>query len=414
MFPDKRGKIDRAEQAFTDSGKDSSKTVTDQVMVVEGWHLKSGPDATDGKHMIACSDGLLSEEEYDRDKFPFVFVHYTPRLLGFWGQSLAEQLMGTQIEINKLLKTISDSINLVGVPRVFVEDGSKVVKAHLNNQVGAIVTFRGTKPQYEVAPCVPGEVYAQLQRLIDYAYQQSGVSALAAASQKPAGLNSGQALREYDGLQSDRFADLNKRYDEMYIELAYQIIDCAREIAERTGKYQTVYPNKDGTKQIDLPKADLLNNPFVIQAFDASALPKDPAGRKQDIVDLIQSGMISVQEGRRLLDYPDLQQDQRLAQAGEERILSYLDGIVEDGKYQPPDPFMDAQLAHLLCQQYYNLYEPNGLSEEKCEMLRTFSEQCTALIAAATPPTPVSPQGAPQALPEAPPTSPLIPNAPTA
>jgi len=68
----------------------------------------------------------------------------------------------------------------------------------------------GTKPSYEVAPCVPQEMYAQLQRLIEYAYQQSGVSSLAAQGQKPAGLNSGEAIRNYDDIQSDRFAALAK------------------------------------------------------------------------------------------------------------------------------------------------------------------------------------------------------------
>jgi hypothetical protein len=38
----------------------------------------------------------------------------------------------------------------------------------------------------------------------------------------------------------------------LFVELAYQIVDCAMDIAKDTGKYQTVYPNKDGTKEINL------------------------------------------------------------------------------------------------------------------------------------------------------------------
>ena len=120
LFPDEESKVVTAQQAYPDAGSDSSSTLSDQVMVVEGWHLPSGPDADDGRHIIATTSGTLCDEEYKKQKFPFVFLHYSPRLLGFWGQSLAEQLMGTQAEINKLLMTISQSINLVGVPRVFV------------------------------------------------------------------------------------------------------------------------------------------------------------------------------------------------------------------------------------------------------------------------------------------------------
>lgn len=410
LFPDKRAEVLNAEQAYPDNSADASKTVSDQVMVVEGWHLPSGPGANDGRHTIACSSGTLLDEEYNKDKFPFVFLHYSPRLLGFFGQSLCEQLMGTQMEINKLLITISQAINLVGVPRVFVEDGSKVVKAHLNNQIGSIVTYRGTKPQYEVAPCIPQEMYTHMQRLIDYAYQQSGVSALSASSQKPAGLDSGTAIREYDDLQSDRFAALNRRYDNFFIDLSYQIIGLAKDIAIREGKYETVFPNKNGTKQVDLPKADLLDDTFVIQCFDSSALPRDPAGRQQKVVEMLQAGMIDAKEARRLLDYPDLEQDEKLANAGEERILKILDEIVEDGKYTPPDPFMDPGQAITLSNQYYNLYMAADLSEKRAEMLRTFNAQAIALQQAATMPAPQQPT--PQAPPVPMTPSPMVPQVP--
>jgi hypothetical protein len=410
MFPDKANDIMRAEQAYPDTAGDSSKTASDQVMVIEGWHLPSGPDAGDGRHVIACTNVTLLDEEYNKEKFPFVFLHYSQRLLGFFGQSLAEQLMGTQVEINKLLMTISRSINLVGVPRVFVEDGSKVVKAQLNNDVGSIVTYRGTKPVYEVAPCVPAEVYAQLQRLVDYAYQQSGISALSAASKKPAGLDSGAALREYDDLQSDRFATLSKRYDNLYVELAYQAIELAKDIAERDGSYSTVYPNKDGTREVNLPESDLLQDTYIIQCYDASSLPRDPAGRLQKIIEMIQSGMVSVQEGRRMLDFPDLEQQEKLANSGEERILYILDKIIEKGEYTPPDPFMDLNLAIQISNQYYNLYMPTKLEPERAEMVRTFNSQAITLQQAAQPPMPMAPGAeSPLAVAEPLPTSPMIP-----
>jgi len=401
IFPDSRGDIERAENSTPDTT--SVETIADQVMVVEAWHLPSSPDADDGLHVIACSEGVLLKDEYKKDRFPFAFLHHTPRMTGFWAQGLPEQLMGTQVEINKLLQTMSTAINLVGVPRVFVETGSKVVKAHLNNNVGAIVEYQGTKPSYEVAPCVPQELYAQLERLIQFAYQQTGISALSAAAQKPAGLNSGEAIRNYDDLQTDRFAALERRYHNFYIELAYLIIDQAKDIAERDGKYQTVYPGKDGTRKVDLPKADRLDDPFVIQCFDSSSLPRDPAGRAQKITEFMQAGILSPQEGRRLLDFPDLQQDEKLANAGEERILQALDDIVESGKFTPPDPFMDLGMALQKVVQYYNLYVPAKLEEKKAQMLRTFFTQVQQLQMAAMPPAPGAPMpGAAPAAPEAP------------
>lgn len=420
IHPEERSRIEQAEQAYPDASGDSQKTASDQVMLVEAWHLPSGKDADDGRHVIACTSGTILDEPFDADDYPFVILPYSPRLVGMWAQGLAEQLMGTQVEINKLLMTISKSISIVGVPRVFVEDGSKVVKSHLNNEIGAIVTYRGTKPDYEVAPCVPQEMYAQLQRLVEYAYQQSGISALAATSQKPAGLNSGEAIRNYDDLQSDRFAVLNKRYNNFFIELSYKIFDKACEIAEREGKYQTIYPNKDGSKEIDLPKEAMnAKNPFIIQCFDSSSLPKDPAGRVQKVTELMQAGIIDPEEGRRLLDFPDLQQDEKLKFAAKERIFKQLDEIVEHGTYEGPDPYTDIAQGKIIVVQYYNLYAASGLPEKKLQQLRDWQSQLlnleqAAMASMAPPPMAVGANNAagPQAVPEAAPVSNLMSQVP--
>jgi hypothetical protein len=420
IAPKYKNVIKEAETAYPDNSSDSSRTVSDQVMVVEGWHLKSGKNANDGRHTIACSAGVILDEQWDKDSFPFVFLDFSPRLLGFWSQGLAEQLMGTQIEINQLLYTISRAIKIVGVPRIFVEEGSKVSSTSFNNDIGTIVKFRGTMPEFQVAPCVPQELYAQLQRLIDYGYQQSGVSTLQAAAEKPAGLNSGEAIRSYADQANDRMATLSKRYSNAFIDLTYLIVDKAKDIAERDGKYQTVFPNKNGTKQIDLPRMDFIKDPFVVQISEESLLPKEGPGRLQTIVERIQSGMYSIREGRRLLSDPDMQQIDVLQNAAEERTFQILDKIVEDGEYTPPDPFLDLQLASELTVQYINLYGQCKLEEDRCQMLRNFFQQIQMLIQQATPPpmpapapgTPPPSGGVPQATPEAPPTSPVLPNAP--
>ncbi len=419
-FPKFKDILTKAEKAYPDNSADSSKTVSDLVMVVEGWHLRSGKEAKDGRHTIACSAGIIFDEEFKKDKFPFVFYHDSKRLLGFWSQGTAERLMGTQMEINSLLYTISKAIKLVGVPRIFQEVGSKVTKASHNNDIGTIVEYKGVKPSYEVAECVPQELYAQLQRMIEYGFQQEGVSTLDAAAQKPAGLNSGEAIRSYSDISNDRLALASRNYDNVFVDLAYLIVDTAKDICEEQGSYSTVYPNKNGVKEIDLPKASILNDSYVIQCFNMSSLPRDPAGRMQKIVEMMQSGMITVKEGRRLLDYPDTQQMDMLANAAEERILQILDDIVERGKYTPPDPFLDLDLANELTVCYYNLYSSAKLEEDKQQQLRDFYSQIQAMKQAAMPPA--APPGAipgvegqpgatmPAAAPQALPTSDLIPN----
>jgi hypothetical protein len=412
---DKRAIIASTPNSYPDNSPDTGRTTADQVMVVEGWKLPSGPDPdaegyVAGRHTIATVSGTLLDEPWHKPKFPFVFMMYSDPFLGFYGQGLATQLFGTQMTLNRILYTIARAITLVGVPRVFIEQSSKVVKAHQDNQIGTIVTYSGVKPSYEVAPCNAPELYAERDKLIQYGFQQCGVSAMQATSQKPEGLNSGAAIRSYDDISTDRFAELSKKYESVFVELAYQVAELAKEIAKRDGKYQTVYPNKDGTREIDLPAMKFLNDPFVIQCFTESSLPRTPAGRIQTVTEQVQAGMLTLKEGRRLMRFPDLEQNEKLDNASEERIFKYLDMIVEDGDYTPPDPFMDLDLAVQLTVQYYNLYMTANLEEKKADMLLHFFNQVQALQQAAMPP-PMPAGPVPQANAAPLPTSPLVPNA---
>lgn len=406
--------IERTPNSYPDNSADSGRTASDQIMVAEGWRLATGPDPEaefyqPGRHTIATVEGVVGDNNaWKKNKFPLVFFNYSDPWLGFFGQGIGTQLFGTQLSLQRVLYTISRAITLVGVPRVFIDQSSKVVKAHNNNEIGVIVTYSGTKPSYEVAPCNAPELYAERDKLIQYGFQETGVSSMQATSQKPDGLDSGAAIRSYDDIATDRFAAISKKYDNVFIDLAYQIVDVAKDIAERDGKYQTVYPNKDGTKEIDLPAMKFLKDPFVIKCFSESALPRTPSGRLAELANQLQAGAITLKEYRRLAHLPDLEQNEELDNSSEERIFKYLDAIVEDGKYTGPDEFMDIGLAIDLSVKYYNLYVAANLEEAKADMLRDFYKQCLAIQQAGQPPP--TPAPVPQANPQPLPTSPLVPN----
>lgn len=416
--PDKKSQkvIERTPQSYPDNSADSGRTASDQIMAVESWRLPScsdpeSPSFVPGRHALVTVEGTITDEAWLKPRFPFVFFNYSDPWMGYFGQGIGTQLFGTQLTLQRILYTISRAITLVGVPRVFIDQNAKIVKAHNNNEIGVIITYSGQKPSYEVAPCNAPELYSERDKLIQYGFQETGVSSMQATSQKPDGLDSGAAIRSYDDIATDRFTSVSRKYDNVFIELAYQIVDVAKDIAEREGKYQTVYPNKDGTKEVDLPKASLLKDPFVIKCFSESALPRTPAGRIATITEQVQSGMLTLKEGRRLMRFPDTEQNERLNNASEERIFKILDAIVETGSYTEPDPFMDLALAIELTVQYYNLYMAASLEESKADSLRTFFQQCLALQQAAMPPPPPMGGAVPQANPEPLPTSPLVPNA---
>lgn len=413
--------IERTPNSYPDNAPDSGRTTADQIMVVEGWKLPSGPDPEapgyfPGVHVIATVGGIIFKEEWTKPKFPFVFIKYAEPFLGYWGKGLGQRLFGNQLAINRLNYTISRAIHLTGVPRVLQENASKVVSATNNNEIGVIVKYSGVKPEYIVAPCNAAELYEERDRLIAYSFRQEGISDMEATGEKPAGLDSGEAIRTYDDLNTSRNSDIGKKYEKLFINASYHIIETAMEIAAPEseggiGKYQTIYPNKDGTQEISLPQMKFLKDPWVIQCFSESSLPRTPAGRIATVTEQVQAGMLTIKEGRRLLRFPDLEQNEKLDLAAEERIFKILDKIVEDGDYTPPDPFMDLQLAQVLVVQYLNLYLAANLEEDKAELLRKFFRQVSALSQASLPPMP-APAPVPTANAAPAPTSPLVPNVP--
>ncbi len=227
----------------------------------------------------------------------------------------------------------------------------------------------------------------------------SGISAMSAASQKPAGLNSGAAIRSFDDLQTDRFAALQKRYQNFYTDLAYLVTEEASDIAKDTGEYLTVYPGRDGSREVDLPEAVVLRDTYIFQCFEESALPRDPAGRQAKISEMFAAGEIDRQEFRRLSSFPDLQQSDSLALALEERILKNLDDIIEKGEkgYCPPDPFLldPTDLATTLTVNYINKYSVTDIEESKMGLLRMYFKQVQVLKQKAMPPPMLPANGAP-------------------
>jgi len=334
----------------------------DMVTVRESWHLRSGPDAKDGKHCISIDGHLLEPlSEWPHDFFPFARWRWCPRPLGYWSQGLAEQLQNKQIEVNKLLWLMQRSMHMAGTWKVFLEDGSKIVKEHLNNEIGAIVTYRGTKPDWFVPNVVPPEYYMQYERLVQSMYERANVPIQVATGQKPSGLNSGEAQRVYRDTTNEGMKTKERLNEDAFMELARIYIAIAREIAEREGKYEVRTPTGRVLTSVAMTSKDLDPSDYEMQCFPTSSLPKDPAGRLATIQEYIQAGFMSPRQGRRALDFPDLEAVESLANAAEDLLCKVLDAICDEGEYEPPEPTDDLALAKELVLEYINRGRMQGL-----------------------------------------------------
>lgn len=413
MFPEYKEKILKADEAILETS--TIPHISDQITVCESWHLRSAPDAKDGKHVMVITGCTLFEEEWEEDYFPFAKLPWCPRLYGYWAQGGVEQIQNIQLEINKLLWVIQRSMHLMGSFKIAIQNGSKIVAEHINNDIGTLLYYTGNNPPMYMTPSiVQPELYAHLATLKQAAYEQFGISQLSASSKKPEGLDSGKALREFNDIESERFMIVGQQYETFHLDLAKLAICTARRIAKRDGKVESRAPGAKFLETINWADVDLQDDQFLMQVFPVSSLPDDPAGRLATIQEYAQAGYLDPRTARKLADFPDLQQVESLSNSIEERILKYLDKIVDDGEYTPPDPNIDLELGKQLSLQYYNQFAIQDLEQERLDMLNQFKSQCEYLQSLAQAAMAPPPQAMPQAVPEAAPVSDMIPNAPQA
>ncbi len=398
------------------AGPSSVKNISDMVTVVESWHLGSydkNGDLKGGKHAIALVDAskmLVEPEEWEFDFFPFARIPWCERPVGYWSQGLCEQLQGQQMELNKELFLVQRSMHLAGSVKVFLKNGSKVVKESINNEVGAIVNYTGEPPQFFCPEPIHAVYFENINRIIERMYHQGGASEMNATGQKPAGLDSGEAQRVYEEVTSDRFRVIQRQNDNFYLAIAALDVALGKEL--KTAKVRV--PGKTAFETVSLSDiGSLKDSEFVMQCFPVSKLPRDPSGRLATIQEYIQAGMITPRQGRRALDFADIDSIESLANAQEDLLTKVLDDIIDEGDYAPPEPTDDLKLGKEMVVEYIQRYRLLGLETEKLDLLRRWNSQVDELIKRTLPPPmPAAAGGVPQAVAAPPPVSQLVPNAP--
>lgn len=384
MFPKHREFI--LHEASNDSDDvqewDAESDVTaDQIIVTECWHLKSGKKTKDGRRAVVIRGKTLLEEPYDKPRAPFFWLHRNDVLMGVHGIGFAEQLVGIQREINFVAKRIQEAHYRMGGSHWAVENSTKVKAEMLNNGHATVLRYTGAAPVPAHVPPFHPQTYQYLDGLIPKAYEMTGVSQLSASGRKPAGLDSGAALREYNDTESEGFVVFAKKFENFFKELAGGLVDLLRDLVEANPDYEVNVPGRRNRRGLKFAEVALEPDSYVIECFPTSMLTHTPAGRLAQVESLIKGGLISdTKEARRLLAFPDLEASNSRADASHELVESMIDAMLDDGVYESPEPYLDLVDALYTVQQAYLEARADKAPEEALDMLRDFLEATKDLL----------------------------------
>ncbi len=368
---------------------------TPTVDVWEAWHLPSKPGAGDGKHIIAIDGVELLCEEWTLDCFPFVVFRFKDRTLGYWGKGIAESLIGIQIELNRLVLSVSEQLRRKGRGRVFVQMGSKVNPNHLTNGIGDIIYYTGTPPVVDSQNAVSQEEFMQIDRLYQKAFQEVGISELSAAAKKPSGLDAAVALREYSDIESERFALIHQKWENFFLDFARLCIDLVENYS--ADGYKSRVPGRRTVQEIDWKDIKLARDAYVMQMFPVSSLPQTPAARYAKVKEMQQDGMISKPVAQRLLEFPDIEAEMNLGNAAIDDVDATISAILDDDKPEimPVEPFqnLDLMIERATAAYLFARHFPD-IEENRLSLLRQLIQNAASMKAGMTQPA-APPMGAP-------------------
>lgn len=372
------------------------ESIVDPVGVINAWHIPSGKDAKDGRAVLVTEMGTLDDDTWERMYPPFLFWRWKEPLMGFYGIGISEELQSIQQELNYLLEKMQ-RILWHAVPETWLQEGGSSA-SNFTNEEFAIRWYKGAPPVFRQAASVAPEMFSQIDKLVQRAFELTGVSMLFAAGQKPAGLNSGKAMRIYSDMQSSRFKHVGQRWDEYYMHGAQLLTDAAEDCQKIYGvKTRVLAPTRAGIEEIDFGQINLSRDRYIMRVYPTNYLPSHPAGKVEAIQEFAQVSP-EIQKGLlRHLEHPDLESAVGLATAPIE-IAEMAVGQILDGEYVTPEPYWDLQLCRDHAAKTLMRSQIDRAPEENLDMLRQFIDECEEQLkmAAAPPQAPVMP-GAPAA-----------------
>jgi hypothetical protein len=283
---------------------------------------------------------------------------------------------------------VDRQLDLGAMPTTYVHQADAALAVKTRNEFGTIGTYKVSEPKTVTPPAVHPELYSRLERIKEGSYEEFGVSRLAATAHKPAGLDSGAALREYRDQTTQRFAQQEAAFEQLNLDAILLTIQCAKEMAEAEGVEPPTVIKKlaRGRKKIDWSDVD--PEEAKVEIYAASTLSRTPSGRTQMAMEMAQAGVISQDEARRLMapfDPLDLESTISLYQTALDDIDLTIEEML-DGEPLVPEPFQNLDLGIWRVQQAYLRARADDAPEEVLENLRQWITMAGHILSPPEPP----------------------------
>jgi hypothetical protein len=389
-YPDQKSWIMKAknsESLTSIRGAKPNAQLADMIDVTECYHLGTS-DKNPGRMLVVLENCTLADEEWTFPGFPYARFCWDRADEGWQCRPASESLIGYHDAIGRTMRRIDKAQGLMCVPRVWLEENSDVEEDNLTNEVGGVGHHRGSPPTFSTAPAMPPEVYRWLDWLFEQGMADLGFNGMQTQGLKPAGLDAGVALREYNDIANTRQVPKGQQLERQTEYMGDLIMYLGAKLAEKVPSFAITALGAGSYERIKFSEVNEDSRDIRISSNPVSALPSTTPGKIQTITDLIKGGLLPPEEiqgglGLKLLNFPDLEKVITMETAMRDIAEMQVDLALYEGKYLAPEPYQSAAglkiLKTLSARAYFQALMLDGVPERNMDMIRRLMSESDLL-----------------------------------
>jgi hypothetical protein len=371
-FPKAKEDIERVRKTGRRRRYSWGRLVSNDVECLWSYRLpvgRKGDGYRAGRMTLVIEGRDLIDEKYEKSDFPVAEVDWSERPNSYYPISLAERLMGLQRSLNRNNWHIEKGNDNIVAPQIYIRPADANIGDKKNRQNGYTI-YRADMPQTVQHVAVSNETYNRNVQLAEKMQREAGLTAMATQGAKPAGLDSGIALREFKDQTTQRHASPEQAFEHMILKVHLLLIDVCKDLGAKAPK--VTRRSRFGKRTMEWKDVDL--GDVRVQMSAASNLNRTHAGRLQLVIEFAQAGIISTDQARKLFQHPDLEREMSLYTAVIEVVELDLDEIREGGLVMP-DPMTNLDICQWRAQREYAQWLRDKAPEDRLEALRQYIVQ---------------------------------------
>lgn len=393
LYPNKKASIEAAPCVGTDDREDfylTTESAVESILVYAAWHL--GANGKPGRFVLCTQNATLDDGDYEHDEFPFADFKYADMPVGWYGQSLVCRTKEAQLRVNQLLRKYDQSLDLNSKCITVLPRSSGLTPEQMTNLPGSVVMTDQGEPRLLVWSGQLVDLRTEIPAIREETLANEGLSEQQVQGERMTGVNSAVGLRAADDIQSRRHVHPQRRYESWHLDYARLLARCNDDAVKLDPEYTVTSQMKRGRRDYihTVRWADVMveGDDARLQIFPTSSLSTTPKGRRDDVMGLLQAGMITQMAALELLDLPDIDTETANMLAEIDYARWQVEEVM-DGENVVVDPILGEsglRLALDTARKAYLQCAPAKAPEEVMDRLRDYMADVEKMLTKLAPP----------------------------